>query len=78
MTTKFRIFFQIYPDCCFPFTFLPRLDLQVFFFRECLDLQVQHDHLTYTSVRDNATVDLLVNDLHYIFPTFDYRYNQLM
>jgi hypothetical protein len=30
---KVQILFQIYPDCCFPFTFLPRLDLQVFFSR---------------------------------------------
>lgn len=37
-------------------------------------VKVQHDHLTDTSVIDIATVDLLVNALHYIFPTFDYRW----
>ncbi|RCV41354.1 hypothetical protein SETIT_9G129000v2 [Setaria italica] len=37
-------------------------------------VKVQHDHLTDTSVVDIATVDLLVNALHYIFPTFDYRW----
>jgi hypothetical protein len=31
-----------------------------------------------TSVIDITTVDLVVNALHYIFPTFDYRYNQSM
>nr|CAB3493594.1 unnamed protein product [Digitaria exilis] len=41
-------------------------------------VKVQHDHLTDTSVVDIATVDLLVNALHYIFPTFDYRYCFLM
>lgn len=37
-------------------------------------VKVQHDHLTDTSVVDIATVDLVVNALHYIFPTFDYRW----
>nr|CAB3498961.1 unnamed protein product [Digitaria exilis] len=37
-------------------------------------VKVQHDHLTDTSVVDIATVDLLVNALHYIFPMFDYRW----
>ncbi|OEL24599.1 putative ABC1 protein [Dichanthelium oligosanthes] len=37
-------------------------------------VKVQHDHLTDTSVVDIATVGLLVNVLHYIFPTFDYRW----
>ncbi|XP_039831496.1 putative ABC1 protein At2g40090 isoform X2 [Panicum virgatum] len=37
-------------------------------------VKVQHDYLTDTSVVDIATVDLLVNALHYIFPTFDYRW----
>lgn len=37
-------------------------------------VKVQHDHLTNTGVVDIATVDLLVNALHYIFPTFDYRW----
>ncbi|KAM0875117.1 hypothetical protein ACQ4PT_037004 [Festuca glaucescens] len=37
-------------------------------------VKVQHDHLTDTSVIDIATVDLVVNALHYIFPTFDYRW----
>ncbi|XP_062212116.1 putative ABC1 protein At2g40090 [Phragmites australis] len=37
-------------------------------------VKVQHDHLKDTGVVDIATVDLLVNVLHYIFPTFDYRW----
>uniref|UniRef100_J3LRU8 ABC1 atypical kinase-like domain-containing protein n=1 Tax=Oryza brachyantha TaxID=4533 RepID=J3LRU8_ORYBR len=37
-------------------------------------VKVQHDHLTDTSVIDIATVGLIVNTLHYIFPTFDYRW----
>ena len=48
--------------------------LSVFhFFDPCFGLQVQHDHLVDTSVMDIATVDLVVNALHYIFPTFDYK-----
>ncbi|KAM3294701.1 hypothetical protein ACQJBY_037530 [Aegilops geniculata] len=37
-------------------------------------VKVQHDHLIDTSVVDIATVDLVVNALHYVFPTFDYRW----
>uniref|UniRef100_A0A453H524 ABC1 atypical kinase-like domain-containing protein n=3 Tax=Aegilops tauschii TaxID=37682 RepID=A0A453H524_AEGTS len=37
-------------------------------------VKVQHDHLLDTSVIDIATVDLVVNALNYIFPTFDYRW----
>ncbi|XP_044979810.1 putative ABC1 protein At2g40090 [Hordeum vulgare subsp. vulgare] len=37
-------------------------------------VKVQHDHLLDTSVIDIATVDLVVNALSYIFPTFDYRW----
>ncbi|GJN23649.1 hypothetical protein PR202_gb11314 [Eleusine coracana subsp. coracana] len=37
-------------------------------------VKVQHDHLADTGVVDIATVDLLVNVLHYIFPSFDYRW----
>ena len=48
--------------------------LSVFHFSDpCLGLKVQHDHLVDTSVIDIATVDLVVNALHYIFPIFDYR-----
>ncbi|KAE8803281.1 putative ABC1 protein [Hordeum vulgare] len=35
-------------------------------------VKVRHDHLLDTSVIDIATVDLVVNALNYIFPTFDY------
>jgi hypothetical protein len=51
----------------------------VFHFSDpCFGLQVQHDHSMDTSAIDIATVDLVVNALHYIFPTFDYRYNKSM
>ncbi|KAE8776400.1 putative ABC1 protein [Hordeum vulgare] len=36
-------------------------------------VKVQHGHLLDTSVIDITTVDLVVNALNYIFPTFDYR-----
>lgn len=35
--------------------------------------QVQHTHMTDTAAADHATVDLIVNTLHRIFPSFDYR-----
>ncbi|CAD5182440.1 unnamed protein product [Musa acuminata subsp. malaccensis] len=37
-------------------------------------VKVQHTHLTDTAVADIATVDLLVNFLHWCFPAFDYRW----
>ncbi|KAE8815663.1 putative ABC1 protein [Hordeum vulgare] len=49
-------------------------DVQGVFKKEIGELPetVQHDHLLDTSVIDIATVDLVVNALNYIFPTFDY------
>lgn len=38
-----------------------------------LDIQVQHTHLTDTAAADYATVNLIVNVLHWCFPSFDYR-----
>ncbi|XP_076944468.1 putative ABC1 protein At2g40090 [Bidens hawaiensis] len=37
-------------------------------------LQVQHMHMTDTAVADYATVELIVTTLHWIFPSFDYRW----
>lgn len=37
--------------------------------------QVQHMHLTDSAVADTATVELLVNTVHLLFPSFDYRYS---
>lgn len=37
-------------------------------------VKVQHMHLTDTAVADIATVDLIVNFLHWCFPAFDYRW----
>lgn len=37
-------------------------------------VKVQHTHLTDTAAVDTATVELVVNTLHWIFPAFDYRW----
>lgn len=37
-------------------------------------VKVQHMHLTDTAAADTATVDVIVNLLHWMFPTFDYRW----
>lgn len=37
-------------------------------------VKVQHTHLTDTAAVDTATVELVVNILHWIFPAFDYRW----
>ncbi|XP_020274173.1 putative ABC1 protein At2g40090 isoform X2 [Asparagus officinalis] len=37
-------------------------------------VKVQHVHLTDTAATDIATVDLIVNFLHWCFPAFDYRW----
>uniref|UniRef100_A0A7C9APA6 ABC1 atypical kinase-like domain-containing protein n=2 Tax=Opuntia streptacantha TaxID=393608 RepID=A0A7C9APA6_OPUST len=37
-------------------------------------VKVQHTHMTDTAAADYATVELLVNTLHWLFPTFDYRW----
>ncbi|CAM6086737.1 unnamed protein product [Calypogeia fissa] len=39
-----------------------------------LAVKVQHMHLTDTAAADTATVDVIVNLLHWLFPTFDYRW----
>ncbi|PKA50050.1 Putative ABC1 protein [Apostasia shenzhenica] len=36
-------------------------------------VKVQHTHLTDTAIADIATVNLIVNVLHWVFPKFDYR-----
>lgn len=36
-------------------------------------VKVQHTHMTDTAVADAATVNLIVNTLHRLFPSFDYR-----
>ena len=36
-------------------------------------LQVQHSHLTDSAAADTAAVGVIVNTLHRIFPSFDYR-----
>jgi hypothetical protein len=36
-------------------------------------IKVQHTHLTDRAAVDTATVELVVNILHWIFPAFDYR-----
>lgn len=43
-----------------------------------LDIQVQHIHMTDTAAADRAGVELIVNTLHWFFPSFDYRYPLLM
>ncbi|KAH9702474.1 putative ABC1 protein [Citrus sinensis] len=35
-------------------------------------VKVQHTHMTDTAAADHATVELLVNTLHWLFPSFDY------
>ncbi|OWM87429.1 putative ABC1 protein At2g40090 isoform X2 [Punica granatum] len=37
-------------------------------------VKVQHTHMTDTAAADHATVSLIVNTLHKIFPNFDYRW----
>ncbi|CAH1418658.1 unnamed protein product [Lactuca virosa] len=37
-------------------------------------VKVQHMHMTDTAAADYATVELIVNTLHWIFPSFDYRW----
>ncbi|CAI0415831.1 unnamed protein product [Linum tenue] len=37
-------------------------------------VKVQHTHMTDTAAADHATVDMIVNALHYVFPSFDYRW----
>lgn len=37
-------------------------------------VKVQHTHMTDTAAADHATVQLIVNTLHWIFPSFDYRW----
>ncbi|KAH7548367.1 hypothetical protein JRO89_XS14G0109300 [Xanthoceras sorbifolium] len=38
-----------------------------------LAVKVQHTHMTDTAAADHATVELIVNTLHWFFPSFDYR-----
>ncbi|XP_021769177.1 putative ABC1 protein At2g40090 [Chenopodium quinoa] len=37
-------------------------------------VKVQHAHMTDTAAADYATVELIVNTLHRLFPNFDYRW----
>ncbi|GLT31467.1 hypothetical protein SLA2020_062000 [Shorea laevis] len=37
-------------------------------------VKVQHTHMTDTAAADHATVELIVNTLHWFFPSFDYRW----
>ncbi|MBA0868661.1 hypothetical protein Goshw_017111 [Gossypium schwendimanii] len=37
-------------------------------------VKVQHTHMTDTAAADQATVEFLVNTLHRLFPSFDYRW----
>lgn len=41
---------------------------------EKVAVKVQHTHLTDTAAADYATVNLIVNALHWCFPSFDYRW----
>ncbi|XP_047321613.1 putative ABC1 protein At2g40090 [Impatiens glandulifera] len=41
---------------------------------EKVAVKVQHAHMTDTAVADYATVELIVNFLHRLFPSFDYRW----
>lgn len=43
-------------------------------YKNFLDIQVQHTHMTDTAAADHATVELIVNTLHWFFPSFDYRW----
>ncbi|KAG6763767.1 hypothetical protein POTOM_031206 [Populus tomentosa] len=37
-------------------------------------VKVQHTHMTDTATADRATVEVIVNTLHGVFPSFDYRW----
>ncbi|KAJ7959656.1 Protein kinase [Quillaja saponaria] len=37
-------------------------------------VKVQHTHMTDTAAADHAIVEFIVNSLHWIFPSFDYRW----
>ncbi|KAJ9160321.1 hypothetical protein P3X46_025732 [Hevea brasiliensis] len=37
-------------------------------------VKVQHTHMTDTAAADRASVELIVNTLHWFFPSFDYRW----
>ncbi|XP_021295598.1 putative ABC1 protein At2g40090 [Herrania umbratica] len=37
-------------------------------------VKVQHTHMTDTAAADQATVEFIVNTLHWLFPSFDYRW----
>ncbi|KAL8462990.1 hypothetical protein ACS0TY_033843 [Phlomoides rotata] len=37
-------------------------------------VKVQHTHMTDTAAADYATVEMIVNTLHWIFPSFDFRW----
>ncbi|XP_028803763.1 putative ABC1 protein At2g40090 isoform X2 [Neltuma alba] len=37
-------------------------------------VKVQHTHMTDTAAADRATVEFVVNTLHRVFPSFDYRW----
>ncbi|KAE8689611.1 putative ABC1 protein [Hibiscus syriacus] len=37
-------------------------------------VKVQHTHMTDTAAADQATVEFLINTLHWLFPSFDYRW----
>ncbi|KAE8655443.1 putative ABC1 protein [Hibiscus syriacus] len=39
-----------------------------------VDVKVQHTHMIDTAAADQATVEFLVNTLHWLFPSFDYRF----
>ncbi|KAI3748837.1 hypothetical protein L6452_12221 [Arctium lappa] len=41
---------------------------------EKVAVKVQHMHMTDTAAADYATVELIVNTLHRLFPSFDYRW----
>lgn len=41
-------------------------------------IQVQHTHMTDTAAADTATVELIVNTLHQLFPAFDYRFGKFL
>lgn len=67
------------PPSCYPhfhrFVFL----LRVPFLRlNNFNIQVQHTHMTDTAAADHATVELIVNTLHWVFPSFDYRYSWML
>ncbi|KAL5568559.1 hypothetical protein UlMin_025134 [Ulmus minor] len=41
---------------------------------EKVAVKVQHTHMTDTAAADRTTVELVVNTLHWLFPSFDYRW----